>query len=40
MLHMVAYGMEVTENEVFLSCWNVSRQMHLTEKETGSWYGG
>lgn len=40
MLHMLAKGVNVIENEVYLSCWNVSRQMHQTEKETGNCYGG
>lgn len=33
MLNVLATDMNVMENGVFLSCWNVSGQVHLTERD-------
>lgn len=36
MLNVLATDTNVIENGVFLSCWNVRGQMHLTEKDPGN----
>lgn len=33
MLNVLATDMNVMENGVFLSCWNVSGQVHLPERD-------